>query len=837
MIRRLWRAWQKRRETRARAGLDALKVRYHTFRILLANNERARDRLAGVEAALAGDTTADALTGLVEELQAVTFELVDGASRLAGDGASALYIRQLRLEEALRTALEAVEDAGRPPSCRPLSEALAAGEVGGKAAGVSLLLRNGFPVPAGFAVTARACREFLREAGLDDRIRQALDTAVKTDAALAAACEAIRRDILAAPLPEWLREDLRAAVAGLTETGGSSEAIGLAVRSSALTEDRSEHSFAGQFATVLNVSPSALEQGFSAVMAGAFTERAVSYRRDVGLPPAALDMAVLVQVMVPAVAAGVVFTVDPVRPETGRMLISAVPGLGILAVNGAVPVDIYRVDRDDPSDIVAQLARKTKRAVSAPTGGIRREAIPRDEQKRPVFGPAVLERLTRLALAAEALAGSCRDLEYAVDDQGRIWLLQSRPARIVWGGRRPAPALRELYRGGMTASPGRCLGRTRHMTGEAAFAAPVTGPVIAVLPQARPEAASGLFHWQGVVVAGDTPDDPLSVAAQEMGRPMLVRATGAMEAIPDGRPVILDASETVVLPAPAAIGDLDELLAPVRTMPGKKGPATVSPARARVRELIVPLTFPEASAVTVSAADCRTLHDIIRFVHDAAVPAHFDADQLPGDTSPQVRILRGDSPLEVLVIDLGGGLREEAPERHISSRDVTAVPLAALWQGLSTPVPAPEPSPAAAPPDAQSASQTAGRGRRSAGRPNYVLAARDYVHVNARFQSYSLLLDAVCGPRARGNYVRLRLRDSSEATPLRERRLCCLAAVLQKGGLLVTRREDLLLAGLTDATAETTAKALVLLGRLLGYTPRLDDAAMADADAPHRASI
>jgi pyruvate,water dikinase len=260
-----------------------------------------------VGTALAEAAPADELTGLVEVALAVTFEMVDGVSRLAADGAWALYARQLRLEESLRAALDELDAGGRAPSCLPLALPLEPGQVGGKAAGLSALLRNGFPVPDGFAVTARACREFLRATALDERIRQTLRAAGTDDAALAEACAAIRRDILATPLTDWLQADLHQAAAALAPAADGP--LALAARSSALTEDRPEHSFAGQYTTELNLSAETLAQGFSKVMAGAFTDRAVAYRLEAGLPAATLDMAVLVQVMVPAVAAGVVFTV------------------------------------------------------------------------------------------------------------------------------------------------------------------------------------------------------------------------------------------------------------------------------------------------------------------------------------------------------------------------------------------------------------------------------------------------------------------------------------------------------------------------------------------------
>jgi len=835
MIGRLWRAWRSRKARRERASFDALKVRYHTFRILLANNERALARLGKIESALASGA-ADELTSLVEDLLAVTFEMVDGVARLVADGSNALYARQLRLEEELRAALEMVEEGGRGPSCLPLAQPLDVGEVGGKAAGLSLLLRNGFPVPDGFAVTARACREFLHETGLDSTIRQRLRAALQNEAGLGAACDAIRRDILAAPLPEWLAEDLRTAAARLTPAAGGETAIRLAARSSALTEDRPEHSFAGQYTTELNLTPQDLEQGFSKVMAGAFSERAVVYRQEVGLPVAALDMAVLVQRMVAPRAAGVAFTIDPVHPQTERMLVTAVPGLGILAVNGSVPVDIFRVARDEPTDIVSQLARKTRRAMAAPDGLIRREAVPSEDQHRPVLAAEELARLARLGLAAEALAGSFCDLEYAVDGDDRIWLLQSRPARVAWGGHRPAGGAAVLYHGGMPASPGRCLGCVRHVTGEMDGMAPTAGPVIALLPTAAPEAARWLARWRGIVVAGGNPADHLSTVARELGRPMLTRATGAMAAVPDGALVVLDAGEGLVTATHAAIGDIRELLLPATPAMSSFLGAPLSPARARVRDRIVPLTVGDAKAPTFSVNACHTLHDIIRYAHEMAVLSLFKAeDDLLEAAAAQVRILRGDIPFAVMVIDLGGGLREDVTGRDIGLEAVVSLPLAALWRGMTTPglyEPVPQEATALAEPGTKRCTDASGR--RAVDQSTYALTSRDYVNVNARMPSHATMIDAVCGPRARGNYARLRFTGRGKAAvPLWERRAVCLEHILQAGGFFVSRQHDRVTASLADAPEEVTAEALKVLGRLLGFV-RFLDAAMTDDAAPQR---
>ncbi|UJX43195.1 pyruvate, phosphate dikinase [Desulfovibrio sp. JY] len=833
-----WGALKDRREARRRAALDALKVRYHTFRILLANNERALDRLAKVEAALETGAATAELTGLVEDLQAVTFELVDGVSRLTDGGHQLLYARQLRLEEALRVALETMEETARQPSCQPLGRNLAPKRVGGKAASLSLLKQNGFPVPDGFAVTARACRDFLREAGLDGRIRKMFHAAGSEGPGLADACERARQAVMDATLPDWLREDLRQAGERLAANGSAR----LAARSSALTEDMLEHSFAGQYVTVLNLTPDTLENGFLEVMAGVFGQRAVAYRLQAGLPAAACDMAVLVQEMVPAVGAGVLFTLDPVRPASGRLLVSAVPGLGILAVDGEAPTDIFRVSRDDLADVLARPATKTIRAVPDPAGGVRREAVPEDERERPVVSPETLARLCRLGLASEALAGAPQDMEWAVTASGELRVLQSRPVRLTGqaGGATPDIAGGEYFHGGMAACPGRCLGRTRHVRGPENLDTPIAGPVIAVLAAATPEAARLLPSWQGVVAAGGNPTDHLSTVARELGRPMLTRATGAITAIPDGVPAVLDAAAGSVSAMPAVIGDLSELLAAPRPETAKAPRVALTPGRARVRELTVPLNLTNAYGPTFAAVECQSLHDIIRFAHEAAILALFEAgDELLDEAFSHVRILRGNAPFEVMVIDLGGGVREDATGRFITAGDLTSQPLAALWQGLNAGA-----TPYATPPSGPNGRDVSGvmgrgitdaRGKRPVGEPNYALAARDYVNVNARVEFHFAMIDAVCGPRTRGNYVRLRVKGGGAATPLRERRATCLADILAAAGFYVDRRGDLVTASLTDVSGDDAAKGLVLLGRLLSFM-RLLDAAMTDDDAPARAA-
>jgi pyruvate, water dikinase len=251
----------------------------------------------------------------------------------------------------------------------------------------------------------------------------------------------------------------------------------------------------------------------------------------------------------------------------------------------------------------------------------------------------------------------------------------------------------------------------------------------------------------------------------------------------------------------------------------------------------VPLTLTDAYGPTFSVLECRTLHDIIRFAHETAIIALFEAgDEVLDEAGSMVRVLRGTTPFEVMVIDLGGGLREDVAGRFVSPADVTCQPLAALWRGLETPgLRFGAPLPGGDPRGVMGRGVTDARSRRPVGQPNYALLARDYLNLNARMEFHFAMIDAVCGPRARGNYVRLRFKGGGAATVLRERRARCLEDILKTGGFFVNRQGDLVSAALTDIPAQAASEALEMLGRLLGFT-RLLDAAMTDDDAPRRAT-
>lgn len=832
-----------RKEARYREVLDGLKSRYHIFRVLLASNEQALELINTTDAFLA-DRDASGALAAAEELLDVVFELVDGLNRLTDNSHAGLYSALDRMETAVNAITKNTAlDLTAAPLCIGLDELGRdmARFAGGKASTLARLRRAGAPVPDGFVATTAACRRFLAATRLDETIRRRLRE-VESGGNVEAVTLSLQEAILAAPVPDDLARTLIDRRRRLAESGQAA----LSARSSALVEDKPEHSFAGQFSSVLNVtSDQALLEAFKRVVASNFGPRPTSYRRHAGLPLADFDMAVLCQVMVPARTAGVLFTMDPTAPESGRMLLSAVAGLGTQAVGGDSPADLYRPRREaweDAQDgMPVNLARKAVREVAEQGGGLRREAVPQDEQERPTLSPAEVRALASWGRLIESLAGAPQDIEWAVAHDGRLNVLQARELRLpAQAGMLVEKARgRLLVGGGTCASSGRAVGRAtpvrslRELEMLEMEDAPA-GPRILILSQSLPDAARILPRVDGVAVELGNPADHLSCVAREYGVPMITGAGEALRAVRDGQWIALDAGSGTLHEAPA--GALAELEAGLeRGRAGRPHPPAqaLPPALARLRELVAPLNLTDAYGPTFSILECRSLHDIVRYVHEKAVLAMFETGDMVTEEAGGLLRRLDDAPFHFLVIDLGGGLAPGG-RRTAGMRDVLSLPLKALCEGMAAPgLRWNAPPPVLGVSGLMGRAMLDGRGGRPVGSLNYALVTRDYLNLNARVDYHFAMVDAVCGSNRRDGYVRFRFKGGGTVQVQRERRARFIEEVLQTNGFVTDRRGDLVTGFLTDAAADKVREELMMLGRLIGFS-RLLDAAMTSEDMPSR---
>ena len=324
--------------------------------------------------------------------------------------------------ELPKSALEVL----RPLESIGLTRATRVKRVGGKAATLAKLCREGLPVPRGWVIDARLFERAMRELPSGHDVSSLLKLA-GTKGGVDRAARA-RERILTQPL----EDDLRKALAALWASVEAEAPWGLAVRSSATCEDGEETSLAGLATSVLGVrGPEALEAAVRRVWASAFMPRALDYLAHAGVRE--LGMAVVVQVMARAEAAGVLFTAPPPGLEgehwgSGERLVNATFGLGAPVVDGARSADAVRLGRDDGA-VLGQVIAEKRRALVIGAAGPEEIDVEPARWNRPALAPDALRELGALATRLEALMGGPVDVEFAVERSGG-------PAEAAHGERR-----------------------------------------------------------------------------------------------------------------------------------------------------------------------------------------------------------------------------------------------------------------------------------------------------------------------------------------------------------------------------------------------------------------
>ena len=306
--------------------------------------------------------------------------------------------------------------------------------VGGKGASLARLANAGLPVPGGFDVTTEAYRRFVVANRLQPAILEAVEAVSLSEPSTLEAASRTIADLFArAPMPTEIAEDIARAYAALP-----GDAPAVAVRSSSTAEDLLELSFAGQQETYLNVrGADAVQAAVKRCWASLWTGRAIGYRAQHRIDQASVGLAVVVQLLVPADAAGVLFTANPISGERDQALITATWGLGEALVSSTVTPDTLVVDKTSGRVVDRQTADKQVMTVRTEDGTTER-ATPETLRRAAVLDDQQAAELTRLGVQIEALYGMPMDIEWAIqgtDGAAHVAILQARPITAL-----PPPA-------------------------------------------------------------------------------------------------------------------------------------------------------------------------------------------------------------------------------------------------------------------------------------------------------------------------------------------------------------------------------------------------------------
>jgi pyruvate,water dikinase len=781
--------------------------KYKHFKSLLAHNGESLQLISTIESLYyRGEGFGRAeINGLLDRLKAESAALIKALDQLS-DGA---YPELASLPESIFSeiakGIEPKSEAQQVPFILPLdgeaTQSTAA--VGSKAANLSIIKNSiGLPVPDGFAVTTAAEAAFFDDAGLRSDIRDVLNRVHGSgDDVAEKLTSELRGRITAAVLPKAVEAEILAAYEVLEKEAGKDVLV--AVRSSAVGEDTAS-SFAGQYHTELNVSRANLVGAYKKVIASRFTPRAIQYRRRYGFEEEDTPMGVVCLRMIDAAASGVIYTSDPVQPDSGIMRVAVVAGMGERLVSGEASPATFFIEKSS--------GRVVKREGS--------QSSNEDGKIAKVVDDGSLNQLYRMAEKLEASFNGPQDIEWAIDNKGKAFVLQSRPlglhkshvlASIEQTHLKDKPV---LLSGGLTASPGIASGTVFQMQ---AGASSLPDGAILVARSASVDLTKLLKSIKGLITDIGSPASHLATVAREFGIPAIVDTRDATQILPEGETVTMVADSCKVYQ-----GKLEETdLIPARS----QSPIFESPMFLRLREaldLITPLNLQDPKDSSFSPAGCRTVHDIVRFCHEISLKAMFGLIGEAAETAVSEK-LSFNIPISLHFIDLGGGLQEGLSScDRIAPDSIRSVPMNALWKGLSHPG---INWSSAVPVDMRNLatlmSATAG-GEGLPGGDSYALVSQDYANVSIKFGYHYCNVDSLCGGNPGQNHVTMQFSGGVGSYYGKLLRIEFLSRVLTRLGFSVTANGDTISATLKGLDRVAQEDALDQLGRLLASSRLLD---------------
>ena len=309
--------------------------------------------------------------------------------------------------------------------------------VGGKGGSLGELTRASIPVPPGFVVRTAAFERLLSALEKEEPIRskvEALNAHQLEE--ITALSEHLRARIEAAPLPDNVNLEILSAHTELCGVEGSPP---LAVRSSATTEDAADASFAGLQDTYLwIIGPQETLKRVRSCWASLYSLPSIAYRRKHRMPESSVSMAVVIQGMVNARKAGVMFTRSPLTGDRSVITIEGAWGLGSAVVSGEVTPDRFVIAKITGEISVREISDKHVQHIPAPGGGTGEIETPEELRQVPCLSDDEIMALRDIARKVERHYGRPQDIEWAIDQTGQIHLLQSRP-ETVWSSKERAP--------------------------------------------------------------------------------------------------------------------------------------------------------------------------------------------------------------------------------------------------------------------------------------------------------------------------------------------------------------------------------------------------------------
>jgi len=825
---------------------DILTERYNAFCDLLRANNNALEIMADLEEKASGEYLFDRayIISKIELLSSNILKIIESINKLTKNKFSELIERHSAINQELQRIISGEFVIKETDYTIDLSNIFNkdTSNVGGKISHLGEIKNKlGILIPEGFAITAYAFKRFIEDNRIDLKIKEYLsDLNIESLDEINKASQQIQTIILNSNLPAEIYQSIKDSSIRLINKIKAREIsinkpiedIKVSVRSSAILED-SDFSFAGQYATFLNVSTEEIIEKYKAVIASLFTARAVFYYKTKGFSELDMVMAVGVLEMIDARCGGVVYSRDPNDANSDEIIINAVWGLGKAVVDGIYEPHYYRYSRKEGKVVLKKETDQRHMIINVKEGDTREVDVPIEYLQKSCLSDEDIKKLVNIADVLESHYSSPQDIEWVIDKEGRLYILQSRQLNIssLQAETINIPRIVEGYNllidKGIIACKGIGFGKVYILKEEDDLK---NLPELSVLV-ARSTSIKFvplMNKISAIVTDVGSATGHMASISREYNVPTIVNTEIGTKVLQNNLEVTVDAFNCNVYE-----GKVDILLDLKERLKDSAFQQTyIYKMLNKLLNQIVPLNLVNPEAENFNAKSCKTFHDITRFCHEQSMNAMFDLGLKYGQEASGTTTLRAGVPTEITMIDLGGGFTNNGL-KVLTAKNILSIPFKALLKGMIS-MRWPEPPKTDARGFLGMIARTATISEEQiadAGKRSFAILSKNYINFSIRLGYHFSLIEAFVGENINDNYIRFFFKGGGAAIDRRLRRVGLITAILKKMGFSVKVTNDVINANITDYTEPHLEDRLEIMGKLTAYTKQLDMTLYNDAIA------
>lgn len=805
---------------------EALKEKYSIFQKLLEKNNYVLELMADMEEKLSGEYLFDRhyINTNSQLIADKVLNIIDNLNALSKDKYTILYKVHNDIVKEIKKILEYKIDIPVSDLIIPLENITAemVGIAGGKSAHLGeIKVRLNLPVPEGFTISAYAFKKFMEHNKFSEKINNALSSlGIEKLEELNRVSKEIYDMILNADIPSDLEKAVRDAYYKLCQK--INKEITVSVRSSAIRED-SEFSFAGQYATYLNVPGDLILQKYKEVVASLFSPRAIFYYKTKGFSEIEMIMAVCVLSMVDAKAGGVMYSRDPNDPSVDHIIINAIYGVGKWVVDGSVTSDSYIVSRHPEGVIIdKRIAEQEKMLVCGKPGELEEIIVPEENRVKQCISDDQIRLLARYAVDLENYYGESQDIEWTIGSDNQIYILQTRPLKIIKQLSTVCVPTRMqgynvLLDKGIIASKGIGYGKAFILKEEEDLKDFPEGAVL-IAKHTNPKYVTVMNKASAIITDVGSATGHMASLSREYQVPTILDTEVATRVIKDGQEITVDAINCNIYD-----GKVEELLEYALKKKEPFKDTHLFKTLKKVLNKVVPLNLIDPESEDFRPENCKTFHDITRFAHEIAMQEMFNigkSHDVEGINS--IPLVVAEIPIRILVLNIDGGMKENL--KKASFEDVFSIPFSAILRGMKA-MTWPEPRSADIKGFLGMLAHTASvpeEQLQEVGKSSFALVSKNYMNFSIRLGYHLSMIESYAGNNINDNYIRFFFKGGGASRDRRLRRVRLISEILKNMGFRLNIKEDVIDAVLTKYKQKAIEEKLEILGKLTAYTKQLD---------------